>query len=801
MNRVVAANRLATVTRRIVGTGSALHANANALIVSTAVTSAAGLVFWAVAARWLPADAVGIGTALISVVTLLANLATLGLRNGLVRFLPAAGASTRRLVAGCYLTCAGAAVLLSAVFLVGQPRWAGHLDFLRDNALTVAVFTVSTVVWVLFVIQDDVLVGLRRSVWVPVENLAYAIAKIAVLPVLTVSAVWVVLAATVIPAAVAVLGVGLLLVRLTRPSEVGTAGGERIPVPQLARFAAADQTAWLISACTIPVLVLIVLEVEGPQASAYFYMANMIGYSLYLVTSNIGSALVAESVHDPARAAEHARTAVVHSARLVVPLAVVGVIAGPLVLRAFGAEYAAHAGTALQLIILSAIPQLVVGISISTARVRREMSTVVVTNLFLAVAIWGGSWLTLRWWGVTGVGATILAAYTLAALGLLLSGRTGLGTPAQTAVATWAPVARLSRAVRSLRERRARRRLVPRALTALSALGGSGSTALPVVRALKSDSDTLVAAVDTGSGAFVLKMATSDAADRNLARHVDTVATLRGHHGAPYVELLPRVSERITVGGHTVVRETLLPGRSPTDDPGPAAAAAITAVHADSVRSLMVSPALLEAWVEAPAAAVQRMIHGDRHAIEIDRIARYLRDGLVGQRVTAAGTHGDYWPGNVLVEEGPSGPELTGIVDWENHMDPGLPDADLAHWYLATRSADLGAAVCAVLDDPGRLTRYYEEVGVEAPNPHLGSALVVVFTWLWHVANTGTRATRRGPGRIWYSRSVTPVLRRFASDSRPEAGTARLFITRPLPVRPLPARLLTVDEVRRARHA
>lgn len=752
-------NRLASAVGGRLRGRDALHANANALIVSTAVTSAAGLGFWALAARWLPADAVGIGTALVSVLTLLANLATLGLRNGLVRFLPSAGASTRRLIAGSYLACVGAAVVLSGVFLLGQPQWAAQLGFLRENAVAICVFTGSTVVWVLFVIQDDVLVGLRKSIWVPAENLAYSIAKIAVLPVLTVSATWAVLAATVVPAVVAVALVSVLLLRLTRPSEVGSAVEDRVSLRQLVRFAAADQSAWLIGACTVPVLVLIVLDVQGPQASAYFYMANMIGYSLYLITSNIGSALIAESVHDPAHATAHARTAIAHSLRLVLPLAAAGVIAGPFILRIFGEEYADHAGTALQLIILSALPQMVVGISISTARVRREMSTVVVTNLFLAAAIWGGSWITLRWWGVTGVGATILVANSLAALGLVLAGRTGLATSAQTADAVWAAVARLSQSVRHSRDRREQRRRLP---PALAAFGVSGS---PDVRTLKSDSDTLVVAVTGETGEFVIKLATSDAADRNLARHADTVAALRRRPDAGDVELLPRILDRATVGQHAAVRETLLPGRSPEGDLGPTAAAAITPLHAATARSLVVTPQLAEDWVEGPASDVHDLVGAARYAPEIDRIARYLRAGLVDRPVTVSCTHGDYWPGNVLVTDALPQPVVTGIVDWENYMDPGLPDVDLVHWYLSTRPLDLGAAVCSVLDDPGQLQRYFDSSGVTLPNPHLSPELVVVLTWLWHVANTRTRATRRGPGKIWLARNVLPVLRRFDSDA------------------------------------
>ena len=75
-----------------------MRRSAYALIVATGLTSGLGLVFWALAARWLPTATVGIGAALVSVMALLANLSTLGLRNGLIRFLPTAGSASRRLI-------------------------------------------------------------------------------------------------------------------------------------------------------------------------------------------------------------------------------------------------------------------------------------------------------------------------------------------------------------------------------------------------------------------------------------------------------------------------------------------------------------------------------------------------------------------------------------------------------------------------------------------------------------------------------------------------------------------------------
>ena len=103
-------------------------------------------------------------------------------------------------------------------------------------------------------------------------------------------------------------------------------------------------------------------------------------------------------------------------------------------------------------------------------------------------------------------------------------------------------------------------------------------------------------------------------------------------------------------------------------------------------------------------------------------------------------------------------------------MDPGLPDADLVHWYLSTRISDLGAAVCAALDDPGQVERYFAPAGVVLPNAQLDPSAAVLLAWLWHVAHTRSRSTRSGPGRIWIARSVHPVLRRFAAASPSMSG-------------------------------
>src|SRR4029434_2016473 len=146
--------------------GEPMRRSAYALIVGTGLTSILGMIFWVLAARLLTSEAGGTGTALTSAIVFLGPVATLGLGNTLVRFLAPAGAKARPVILACYGLCASTATLTALIFIAGPPWWACELGFLRHNLLSAVVFVFATSVWVIFVLEDRVLVGLRRASWV-----------------------------------------------------------------------------------------------------------------------------------------------------------------------------------------------------------------------------------------------------------------------------------------------------------------------------------------------------------------------------------------------------------------------------------------------------------------------------------------------------------------------------------------------------------------------------------------------------------------------------------------------------------
>ncbi len=739
-----------------------MRRSAYALILATGLTSGLGLVFWAMAARWLPTATVGIGAALVSVMALLANLSTLGLRNGLIRFLPTAGSASRRLILTSYALCAVTAMAAAGIFLLGQPLWADRLAFLRDSPLAALGFVVGTAFWVLFVLQDHVLVGLRRAVWVPLENGLCAVAKIALLPLLAFAGGWAVFGAAALPAATAVLVVTTLIMRHLRRTTAGQAP-TAIPVSQLVRFAAADHFAALLWMGTADLLTLLVLNEVGPEASAYYFMANTIGYTLYLVVSNIGSALVAEGAREPERTVSLARQAVWNSARLVIPAALVGVVVAPYVLGILGPDYRANGTLVLQLLLISAIPQVIVGTAIATARIRRDLRTIMAVYAALAIGSIGGSWLLLGTFGIPGVGLACLLTQLVVCTALLITGRTGLFAERGFR----SVIAELEQLPRRWRRRRSRRVTRHQLAPALAACGLDPQTRYTM---LTSDSDTLVVALEVEPERLIAKIATSAAASRGLDHHADSLARLRTElAGDPCADLLPVLVRDGRLDGHRVVIETQLPGHAATRRlsdaaTGTAAAGALAALHRATAVTRTVDAATLARWVDEPIDYLQalRGLPGDAHSL--DRLRRILHEALLDREIEVAWVHGDFWPGNVLVEEtvGTDGAgvrvRVTGLADWENAESDGLPDVDLVHWWLAAQPVELGAAVRHAVAHPGEVRRQLAELSITLPNPQLALEHIVLLTWLHHVTAGMGRTQADHLGRVWLARNVKPIL-------------------------------------------
>ena len=396
-----------------------LYRNAYALVLSSGLSSVIGGAYWVVAARLYSADALGVNAAGISAMLFIAGVAQLNLTNVLVRFVPEAGRASRKIVLVAYLAAAFLSGLCSLVFVLRIGLFAPALGSLLDSPGSAAWFVLATTGWSIYVLQDGVLTGLRHAGWVPVKNVAFSLAKLALLAVFAgLIPSFGIVASWTLPLVVVLLPVNWLIFRrlLPRHAQASTAQ-HRLPAPaQLARYVAGDYLgalAWLAATTLLP---LMVVQQAGATATAYFFLAWQIAFLLHNVAADMGAALVAEVAASQERLAADSYRVAAEASRVVVPLALLLIAGAPLILGIFGAAYATEGTTLLRLLALAAIPSIVNAVYVSVARVERRIGSIVVFLGALAAAVLGLAAVFLPVLGITGVGIAWLTSQTVGAV-------------------------------------------------------------------------------------------------------------------------------------------------------------------------------------------------------------------------------------------------------------------------------------------------------------------------------------------------------------------------------------------------
>ena len=400
---------------------SPLVLNGYALVLSSGATSVLGVGYWIAAARLYSEEAVGLSSATLAAMFFLANVSQFNLVHALNRFVPSAGRGTARLILSAYAVSVVMAIVGSAVFLLGLPLFAPSLDALLEPRAALW-FVFATVSWCLFALQDSVLIGLSQSKWVPLENVLYALAKVALVVLLVgVFPQQGVFVSWTAPLWLLIIPVNALIFFRLIPAHAREGAGAVDP-KAIVRFVAGDYLSSLVWIATVELLPLVILELAGASSSAFFYLAWTIADTLYLVSLNMGMSLVTEGARDESKLNAYSRQILRQTLQLMVPAVALILILAPYVLRLYGDTYSAESTTLLRLLSLSALPYVVVSIAISMARVTRDMFAIFWIHSGLCLLVFGFSAIFIRTYGVTGVGLAWLLAQSII-MGVLLATR------------------------------------------------------------------------------------------------------------------------------------------------------------------------------------------------------------------------------------------------------------------------------------------------------------------------------------------------------------------------------------------
>ncbi|MEM7113926.1 MAG: phosphotransferase [Chloroflexota bacterium] len=763
-----------------------LYRNGYALIVSSAVTSVLGLLYWVLAARQYTAEAVGINSAMISTITLIAQIAQFNMINTLNRFVPSAGKNTKRLVLTAYSITFVLALVVSAIFLLTVNYWSPTLSFLRADSTLFIIFMLSAVGWGLFNLQDSILTGLRQATWVPIENLVFAIAKIGLLvlfatmlPQIGIFSSW------MAPLIVLILAVNLLLFQRLIPQHEATApeSNEPFSMRQILQFSAGDYVASLVWTATVLILPIIVLEQAGAEANAYFYLAWQISYSLYLVSRNMGMSLITEGARDQSRLYELSYRTIVQTSRIMIPAVLVIVIFAPLGLSFFGPDYVTEGTAVLRLLALSAIPNIFNALYISIARVQRKIKSLLLILGSLGIIVLVSSYIMLGLYGIIGIAIAWLVCQTFLAVLLLLTELRPIWLNrlnVQPIVKLAGFVLRPFRRQNNQEQIELAESIFPQIRSQVPLVPGIAAPHQWIIQKLLktvSDVTVLVLGPKGGRPSAMLKLPRTENGIKSLFGQKLALNELHSHPNLQeWRELLPRVLADGEVEGQKFFVEQIVPGVDSRDvfDTNERrrrivtnAAMMMSQIHQNTASVVLVDDRLFDRWF-AHRFGLLHEVYAQQTKVgsteaALARLEARLRDNIVGKQLAVSWIHGDFSPGNILVSPDTLG--VTGIIDWDLAEANILPHIDLYHLLLATRmmeqSLELGDVVRDLLQGgewESHETAVLQAAQAALPGEAVDDDTLILLTWLWHVTSTLAKSAQYATHWLWGPKNLGQVI-------------------------------------------
>lgn len=402
--------------------GSSLYRNAVYLIIARLTLPLTGFVFWMVAARFYDVEDVGLASALIAAMGLLAVFSTLGLEFGLIRFLSYSKESVADMLNSCFTVTSLASIAFCGIFLGGITTWSPALLFVRQDTVFVIAFILFTLASTLTPVLNSAFIAERRAGFVTARALIFGLLRLP-LPILLslFFHTFGIFASWGLSLAVALLITTLFFLPRAQPGYRPFPAISKGVVNEMAHFSLANYIAnlfWLTPTFILPVMVLNRL---GDEPSAYFYITFAVGAMLFTIPLGTSMSLFAEGSYDEQRLGADARRSLKFAFLLLVPAVVLVLAIADKLLLLFGSSYSQSGTTLLRILALSSFPMAINYIYLSTKRVERKLAVLAGLSALIAIPILVLSYLLLPEMGIKGVGVAWLASHGLVAIGIIAS--------------------------------------------------------------------------------------------------------------------------------------------------------------------------------------------------------------------------------------------------------------------------------------------------------------------------------------------------------------------------------------------
>lgn len=391
-------------------TDSLLKNSAYMMVTSFSV-AILGFFFWIVAARYYTPDDIGTTSAILSGVSLITMISSVGLSKALFFYLPRDPKNANRSINSCLVANIAISIIFSLIFILGIGIWAPGLKTVLNSLENILIFLTITVTITVSGLIGAAFSAGRRSSYSMVKDTIYHSTKLFPLFILTsLGAMGILLS----------FGIGLILstiIGFVLLSKVWNYYPKLTLDPiirSMINFSTGNYIADILYNTPRLIFPIIVLNSISDTSAGYFYIAFTMAGLLYGIPQSISTSLLVES-SDNEKLHSNIDKAIKFSLGLLIPGVLLFTIFGKLILTIFNPVYAENSFYSLIILVLASIPLSLVNIFNTVRNAQNRVSSLIKMNLSIATITIILSIFLIKI-GIEGLAISFLVANTVGAM-------------------------------------------------------------------------------------------------------------------------------------------------------------------------------------------------------------------------------------------------------------------------------------------------------------------------------------------------------------------------------------------------
>lgn len=385
---------------------SKLFTNSVLLIANTLIGSILGLLFWTVATHIYDPAELGLAAAYMAAMGLLVKLGEMGLGPTLIRFVPSMKNKQVEFVNSSLIAVAGSTFILVIVFVKGTPIWSPELIALSQNHLDLALFVSATLSFNLAQLLDRLYIAFESTGFLLIRNLLADVLRVMLLIIVghRLGAAGLLFAVS-ISAFITLCLSAILFSPQVLPSYKFKIDFDWSLLWEKGRYTLANHFSLLLWNAPSFLYPLVIINLLGAEANAYFYISWMMANFLFVVPTAISTATFASASNESEMSYKQYQQIVGLSLIGLLPLVIGLIVSSTFLLAIFGQDYVTNGHTLLILLVLSVFPYTINSFFITFFRIYQKIDKMILfsmasTLLSLLSVMWGSIHLNLTGAGI-----------------------------------------------------------------------------------------------------------------------------------------------------------------------------------------------------------------------------------------------------------------------------------------------------------------------------------------------------------------------------------------------------------------